>query len=249
MTDKDNGNAIFLPSAFLLALGFALCGFFITKGLVNFRSFDRSVTVKGLATMEVEADLVIWPIKHTATGNDLPATQFAVENNTKKIIAFLKAQGLTGSDIVSRKLEVTDLLAQNYRPDNAQDSRFIVSETVIVRTNNLNGVDQAAMNIGELLKQGVSLVRDANNSNAGYPEYIYTKLNDIKPAMIAEATKSARASAQQFASDSGAKVGNIKDAYQGIFEILPRDSNASYMERQERYKTVRVVSTLQFYLE
>ena len=92
-------------------------------------------------------------------------------------------------------------------------------------------------------------MRDPNGGTTGYPEYVYTKLNDIKPGMIAEATKSARESATQFAGDSGTNVGGIKDAYQGIFEILPRDSNNGYQERGERFKTVRVVSTIRFYLD
>lgn len=237
-------------AALVIALGFAASGYMIREGLIEFRGADNSVSVKGLATKDVEADLVIWPIKHAATGQELPTTQKTVEENTQKTIAFLKTQGLTDADIVQRRLEVTDLLAQSYRPENAQESRFIVAETIIVRTNNIDAVDNAAQNIGELLKQGVSVQRgDANSGASGNPEYIYTKLNEIKPAMIAEATKNARAAAAQFAADSGAKVGRLKDAYQGIFEILPRDSGNSYQERQERQKTIRVVSTLQYYLE
>jgi uncharacterized protein len=242
-------SASVLIAALILALGIAAGSYFITQGLIHFRSFDRSVSVKGLAVMDVEADLVLWPIKHAATGNDLPAVQQSVEENSRKVIAFLKAQGLTEKDIAARKIEVTDLLAQSYRPENAQDMRFIVSETVMVRTNSVDAVDKASQNVGDLLRQGVSLARDPNSGTSGFPEYIYTKLNDIKPGMIAEATRNARASAAQFAKDSGAKVGAIKDAYQGVFEILPRDSGASYTERQERHKTVRVVATLQFYLE
>lgn len=248
MKEKSCDNGILLPAAFLLALGIAAAGYFITGGLTHFRSFDRSVTVKGLAQMDVEADLVIWPIKHASTGDDLPAVQKEVEANTQKTIAFLKSQGLTDADIVSRKLEVTDLLAQQYRSEGAISSRFIVAESVIVRTTNIDAADKAAQNIGDLVKQGVSVMRDPNSAT-GTPEYVFTKLNDIKPDMIAQATKNARESAQQFASDSGAKVGDIKDAYQGMFEIMPRDSGNAYQERQERYKTVRVVSTLKFYLE
>lgn len=236
-------------AALLFALGPASAGFMISKGLKEFRSADNFVTVKGLAVQEVEADLVIWPIKHTSTGNDLPLAQQNVEANTQKILAFLKAQGLADADIAERRIEVTDLLAQSYRPENAETSRYIVSETVVVRTNNINAVDKGSQSIGDLLRQGISLIRDQNNGNIGYPEYVYTKLNDIKPGMIAEATKSARESAAQFAADSGTKVGVIKDANQGVFEILPRDSNNGYQERQERFKTVRVVSTVRFYLE
>jgi hypothetical protein len=238
-----------LVSAVLIAAGLGFAGYMASEGLKQFRSADNFVTVKGLAQQDVEADLVIWPIKHTATGADLPATQQIVEENTQKTIAFLKSEGLTDADIVTRKIEVTDLLAQAYRPDNAATSRFIVSETVIVRTQNINAVDKASANIGDLLKQGVSLVRDPNGGSTGYPEYVYTKLNDIKPAMIAEATKNARESAAQFASDSGTEVGGIREAWQGVFEIMPRDSSNGYQERQERYKTVRVVSTLKFYLD
>ncbi len=236
-------------AALVLAIGPAFAGYMVYNGLKQFQGANNFVTVKGLAQQDVEADLVLWPIKHSATGGDLPMVQGEVEANTQKIITFLKSKGLTDADIVSRKIEVTDLLAQQYRSDNAGDSRFIVSETLLVRSNNVDMVDKTSQDIGDLLKQGVSLVRDQNNPSAGYPEYIYTKLNDIKPAMIAEATQSARESAAQFAKDSNAKVGTIREAYQGTFEILPRDSGVSYNERQERYKTVRVVSTLKFYLD
>lgn len=240
-----------LVSAIVLALGFTAAGYMARQGLVEFKSADNFVNAKGLATKDVEADLVIWPIKHAATGSDLPAVQAIVEANSQKALAFLKAQGLSDADIAARRLEVTDLLAQAYRSENADQSRYIVAETIVVRTNNIDGVDKAAQNIGALLKEGVSVQRGDQNGGGsnGNPEYVFTKLNDIKPGMIAEATKSARESAAQFAADSGAKVGTIKDAYQGVFEILPRDSNDSYRERQERYKTVRVVSTIRFYLE
>ncbi|MGQ0527142.1 MAG: SIMPL domain-containing protein [Alphaproteobacteria bacterium] len=238
-----------LLSALVLMLGPAFAGYMVHKGLLQFQGSNNFVTVKGLATQDVESDLVLWPIKHTATGGDLPTVQQAVEENSRKIITFLKSKSLTEKDMVARKIEVTDLLAQQYRSDNATESRFIVSETILVRSNNVDMVDKASQDVGELLKQGVSLVRDQNNANTGYPEYIYTKLNDIKPAMIAEATQSARESASQFARDSDAKVGMIREAWQGTFEILPRDSGNSYSERQERFKTVRVVSTLKFYLE
>lgn len=246
MSEKCSSLSLVLP-ALIVGIALAAAGFFVQKGLVEFRSFDRSVSVKGLATQDVEADLVIWPIRHAVTGSDLPEVQARVEENTQKIIAFLKAQGLSDADILSRKIEPTDLLAQSYRQNGAsQVNRYIIAETVVVRTNKVSVVETAAQNVGDLLKQGVSLSRE---NNAGNPEYIFTGLNDIKPQMIAEATKNARDAAQQFANDSGTGVGDIKSAYQGVFQILPRDSQNGYQERQERYKTVRVVSTIQFYLD
>lgn len=246
---KTKACAMILAAA-IFALGPIGAGVMIRQGLIEFRSADKFVSVKGLATREVEADLVLWNIKHSATGNDLPEVQKTVEGNTQKILGFLKAQGLSEADITGRRIEVTDLLAQSYRSEGASTSRYIVSDTVSVRSHNIDGVNKASQNVGDLLREGVSLVRgDQNGNGGGYPEYIYTKLNDIKPSMIAESTKNARESAEQFSNDSGARVGQIAEAYQGVFEILPRDSGGEYQERQERFKTVRVVSTIKFYLE
>ena len=73
-------------------------------------------------------------------------------------------------------------------------------------------------------------------------EYIFTKLNDIKPAMIEEATQNARSVAEKFAADSQSRLGKIKTANQGLFSIEDRDSNTPYL------KKVRVVSTVDYYL-
>jgi hypothetical protein len=237
-----------LPIASALIMGICLIaasGLF-TYGLLHFRTGDRAVTVKGLATQEVEADLVLWPIRHAATGNSLAEVQGTITTNAAKIEAFLEAQGLTEGDIINRKIEMTDLMAQNYRPDNAANSRYIVTQTMMVRTDKVSVAEAASQKIGDLLAQNVSLVNDNNSSS---PSFVYTRLNDIKPGMIALATANARESAQQFALDSGTSVGSIKEAWQGVFEILGRDSENSYEERRERFKTVRVVSTLKFELD
>jgi hypothetical protein len=236
-------NNFLILSLFLLALSIAFAGFMVASGLRDFKGADRIVAVKGLATKDVEADLAIWTIKHTATGGDLATVQQTIKQNGAAIRNFLKINGLSDSDISGARLEVTDLLAQAYRQENAEVSRFIISEIIAVRSNNVALVDTAFQKSGDLLAQNVSLVVEQNVSPI---EYIFTKLNDIKPDMIAEATKSARTSAEQFAKDSGARVGGIKFASQGMFQIFPRDSENSFAERGARFKTVRVVSTINF---
>ncbi|MAE52210.1 MAG: SIMPL domain-containing protein [Micavibrio sp.] len=227
----------------LLSLSIFFAGFMIAGGMKEFRSADRSVNMKGLAQKDVEADLAIWTIKHSATGNDLSTVQATIKDNGGKIRSFLRLNGLGEKDIASRRLEVTDLLAQTYRQNGATQSRYIVSEVIAIRSENVNAVDAAYQKSGDLLEQNVSLITEQNQSPV---EYIFTGLNNIKPDMIAQATKSAREAAEQFAADSGARIGGIRSAYQGMFQILPRDSNNSYQERQSRYKTVRVVSTINF---
>lgn len=243
MTKTTDQNFTLTIGLVLLALSIAFAGFMISSGLKEFRSADRTVNMKGLAQSDVEADIALWTIKHSATGNDLVQVQNVIQSNSGKIRNFLRQNGLSENDIANRNLEVMDLLAQPYRSQGAENDRYIISEVLVVRSDNANVVDAAYQNTGELLKQNVSLITQQGQSPI---EYIFTGLNDIKPAMIAEATQSAREAAKQFASDSGARVGGIKYANQGIFQILPRDSDQSYQERWSRYKTVRVVSTIQF---
>lgn len=242
-TRPQSSNFALIIGLFLLALSIAFAGLMIHGGMKEFRSSDRTVNVKGLSVKDVEADLAIWTMKHTATGDNLAQVQAMINSNSEKIRAFLRANGLGEKDIAGRRLEVADLLAQAYRQQGADQSRFIISEVISVRSSNVDSVDAAYQKSGDLIAQNISLVSEQNQSPI---EYIFTGLNDIKPEMIAEATKSARESAEQFASDSGASIGGIKYATQGYFQILPRDSENAYAERQSRFKSVRVVTTVNF---
>lgn len=236
---------LLLP-AFILSLGLAALGGGIACGLMAFKAADKTVSVKGLAVRDVEADLAIWTIRHTATGDDLAAVQSEIAANTAKVKTFLTAQGLQTPDIGAEKLEVTDLQANAYRSGEIAGPRYIITSVITVRTSDVNALDKAFGNAGQLLTQNVAI---ANEQGRAPVEYIFTGLNALKPAMIAEATKSARESADQFAKDSGTSVGAIKYASQGVFQILPRDSEDSYLQNQSRYKSVRVVSTVNFELE
>jgi len=80
------------------------------------------------------------------------------------------------------------------------------------------------------------------------PTYLFNGLNEIKPDMIAEATASARESASQFAKDAKTELGDLRRANQGVFQILARDQAPGVSEQQQPVKTVRVVSTVEYYL-
>ncbi|MCB1538565.1 MAG: SIMPL domain-containing protein [Rhodospirillales bacterium] len=235
-------GALHLLAALLLALGLGGAGYAVMKGLVHLRGGERSVTVRGLSEQDVRADLAIWPVQYTVTDNDLGVAQKALDDQGQKIEAFLKAQGLPANAVRVQKVEVTDLLAQQYRPDNIQNGRYLLTKTYMVRTTDVDLVDKIARNVGELIAQGVILAPGSG------PSYIFTKLNDIKPDMIARATESAREGARKFAEDSGARVGGIRTATQGLFQISARDDDNS-PETAVIDKRVRVVTTVEYDLE
>lgn len=226
-------------AASILALGATAGGVFIGKGIENARIGDRSVTVRGLSERQVKADLAVLPLKFAAAGDDLAAVQAEVATSLAAVGRYLAQQGYAQSEIDLGRFEVTDQYAREYQPSEIR-ARYRVAQTVIVRTANVDRVQATTRSLDALVRQGVVL-QDYNG-----PSYLFTKLNDVRPKMIAEATASARTGAQQFARDSGTGLGGIASATQGSFEILGRDAVGD--ESTQVFKRVRVVTTITYRL-
>lgn len=239
-----NGWVGWLAAAVVLAVGVAVAGASVRTGLIHARTGDRVVTVKGLAEQEVEADLAIWPLRFVATSNDLAEAQAEISTDAQTVNAFLTGAGIAPADIEVQSLEVTDLLAQAYR-QGPVESRFIIAQTLAVRSSDVAMVAAASQSIGDLVAAGVVLSSEGLQG----PFYLFTGLNAIKPQMLAEATANARAAAEQFANDANSRIGGIRRASQGIFQILPRDKAPGLQEQKQVFKTVRVVSTIDYALE
>lgn len=241
---SERTTGVWLPAAFLIAAGLSVGGLLIGSGIRSFRGNDRFVSVKGIAEKEVKANLALWPLRVIATSNSLPEAQARIAKDAATVRRFFDSGGIPAAAIEIQGVEATDLLTQTYR-QGAPASRFIVAQTLMVRTNDVDRIGALNQRVGEIVAAGV--VVSAEGGPQG-PFYLFTKLNDIKPAMIAEATRNARAAAQQFAADSGSALGPIRQASQGLFQILPRDAAPGQMEEKQVLKTVRVVSTVDYLL-
>ena len=228
----------------IIALGLLFVGFF--PGYYYYKSkFNyNAVTVKGLAEQDVVADLAIWEIKYVATGNNLIETKNNLEKQTDIILAFLHDNNFSDSEIELGGMETNDLMANPYRGNEAVTSRFILTKSMTVRSNQVYNVAETYTKTGDLINSGIVF-----ENQYGTPiSYIFTKLNDIKPQMLELATKNAHQAALEFAKSSDSKVGKIHSANQGVFSILPRD-NANASESQQINKKVRVVATVEYFLE
>ncbi len=229
----------------VIALGLAAAGFFPGYYYYQAKLKSNFVSVKGLSEMNVRADLAVWDIKYVATGNDLQQTQQMINQDLQQVREFLKNRGFTPDEIIEGRVETNDLMTNPYRDNNNNSVRYIISQTVTVRSDKVDVVEQALRATGDLVSQGVIL----DNQYGSPVSYIFTKLNDIKPQMLEEATKNATAAAQEFAKSSDSKVGKIRRAQQGVFSILPREQTNNAMETAQINKKVRVVSTVEFWLE
>jgi len=234
-----------LPAT-LLALGLTAGGFMAGRGFAEARLGDRFVTVKGVAEQEVEADLAVWDIQFTAGGNDLTAVQRAIAGNVEMTLAFLERHGIPRDLVSVAGLRVVDVAANPYQ-QGPTTNRFSVTQSMVVRSEEPRVVEAASQRISELVEAGVVLV-SGQEYGIGGPTYIYRGLNAVKPEMIADATARAREAAVEFARDSESTLGGIRRANQGIFEILPRDPAPGVGEQNRIQKTVRIVSTVEYYL-
>ena len=222
-------------AALILALGIVVGGFLLGDGLKRARLADRSVEVRGLAERDVTADLATWTIQFTGQGTDFNTVKADTAQMADSVRAFLREQGFPSDAITTEGLSVNQWM--NGGIPNVQ-----VRQSIRLNTSDIAAARRAYAAQGALLDRGVAL-------EGGAPSMVYsfTRLTDLKPEMIAEATRDARAAAEQFAKDSGAAVGGIKSARQGYFSIEPRDGAVGQAIESPSQK-VRVVTSVDFYL-
>lgn len=240
MTDRTisaNRNLALIVVAVILALGMILGGFLLGNGLVRARHADRAVTMRGLAERNVTADLATWTIAYSAQGSELAPLQAQIDRDTQAIGNFFKSFGFQPDELSVGGVNVNQYTNSNGTPN------ITIRQRMQLRTTKVMDARRAFARQFELVRQGVALEEGSGMV------YSFTKLNEVKPAMIAEATKDARAGAEQFAKDSGAAVGAIRQATQGYFSVGARDGEGAGSGNDSPFQKVRVVTTIDFYLE
>lgn len=235
MTNKTNLSLLGL----FIAIGLTLLGIFIFKGIVSYQDANRTVAVRGLSEREVKADKVLWPVVYTQTGNDLNVIYNQLERNNDVILKFLTSAGLDEKDIIVNSASIVDLNADRYSV-NMKDFRYIATQVITVNSAKVEEVVALQQKQNELIKSGIALSGDKYQ----YPtSFVFTGLNDIKPDMIAEATKAAKESADKFALDNDIEIGAIRSASQGQFSITDRD------QYTPQIKHVRIVTYVTYQLD
>lgn len=224
----------------LVAVGLLLLGICIKGGIDNFADRGRQVTVRGLSERTVEANQVTWPIVTKEMGNDLVTLYNNIQATNKKIVAFLKSNGLSDKEISINPPQVEDRVASAYSNDITINQRYRVTNVIVVTSEQVKLVNTLIDKQPELMRDGIAVVAGDYQYQTTYE---YTKLNDIKPEMIAEATKAAREAADRFAEDSHSRLGKIQTASQGQFSIEDRDQYTPYI------KNIRVVNSITYALE
>jgi len=227
-------------ASLILGICLVTAGFFISQTLLKAKQLERYVTVRGLSEREVKADVAIWPIQITVVSNDLRELENDITRQTSTVKAFFTEQGFSEDEITIGSPSIQDSRADLYNSGSGNQYRYIAKTDFTIRTSDIEKLHNTLGQISTIIGEGIIL---GSKNYWQQVEYIYTKLNEIKPDMIEEATKNAREAAEKFARDSESKVGKIKSANQGLFSIQNRDINTGHI------KKVRVVNSVVFYLE
>jgi hypothetical protein len=235
---KDSGWSAFLLGLFLF-LGLVALGILLGQSALRFKEYERTVTVKGLAERQVPADIVLWPIRFFF--NDTATTEIytKLEADAAEIRTFLLEHGIPAEEISVSTPAIVDKLAQQYGNSGQAPLRYFAEETVSVYSSKVDRVRAAISDLTRLGKTGILFARPEYGNQT---QYLFTRLNDVKPSMVEEATRHARSVAEKFAKDSASRLGKIKRAHQGQFSVASRDSQTPHV------KKVRVVSTIEYYL-
>ena len=231
-------SAAFILGVFIM-LGLAALGYLLGNAAIKYREYERTVTVKGLSEREYEADIVIWPIQFSEASNDLNKLYVSLESSTSEIQKFLEGRGINKNEITFSTPAITDKSAQQWGSNDRVPFRYTAIQTVTVFSKDIQAVRLLMSSLSELGKKGIVII---GNNYESQTEYIFSRLNEVKPEMIEEATRNARMVAEKFAADSQSRLGKIKRASQGQFSIYARDKNNPHI------KKVRVVSTVVYYL-
>jgi len=243
----ENRNRLLLT--IVIIIGFIITSVILGRSLQRFKTEDRTISVKGFSEREVKSDLVVWTIRTRIASNDLSEGSKSIEEAKNKVIEFLLRNNIKQEDIIQKELIVNDKKAQEYNNPVGDTYRFIIDKIIQVRSSEVDNVQKVSRMTDELLKAGVVLSN--RNEYEGSVKFFFTKLNEIKPDMLSEATRNAREAAEKFAKESNTRLGDLRKATQGLFTIIDRDDflsgQTNYgMSGSDLYKKVRVVVNVDY---
>jgi hypothetical protein len=238
----NNRIAMLLLGA-TLALGFTVAAYLMSNALRSIKD-DTGIRVKGFAEISVKSDMANWKIAAQVRSNDLKAGYELIEKDIKVIQAKLKEYGFTESDysvfaaIVEEESKINDKGVKTNEIEN-----YKISQTINIVSSKIEMVDKASKSITELMAMGVRVI-------SYRPEYTYGKLEDMKIELIGKASGNALDRARAIADRAGSRIGSIKSASQGVFQIVPvgstETSDYGSYDTTTIDKVVKAVVTIDF---
>jgi uncharacterized protein len=236
-----------LRAGFVLALANILCVGILSWAWIRAKAAPKEISVTGSAKKAIQSDLIVWRARIVTSNASLAAGYDELKVAADKTLAFLKKEGvLDGEMIVSSITPKKHFLKDEKGNNSDKVSSFELTQTVEISSRKVKHVADVARRITALIKDGVMLESES-------PSFLYTKMSDLKIEMLAEATRDARIRAQQIASNSGARLGAVREARMGVMQInaIHTDEVTSYgvNDTSSYDKEITAVVSAKFFLE
>ncbi|HEY6189639.1 MAG TPA: SIMPL domain-containing protein [Pyrinomonadaceae bacterium] len=217
MNMERNGNIF--NAGFALAVALVLSSIVGAWAYTHAKNGDQVITVTGSARKRIKSDLVVWRAGVSYQATELSEAYKALSDNVPKVKQYLISKGVAENQITISSISSTTLHEKNSNgEETGQITGYSLRQELMVRSTDVDKIEKLAREATELINQGILL-----ESNP--PEYLYTKLGDLKIEMLAEAAKDAKVRAQQIASSTGSSIGSVRTARMGVMQITPADSN------------------------
>lgn len=213
---KIIGNIIV---ALILATGIIVAGIIASNALIEIKSKRTSIVVTGSAKQQITSDLIVWTGCFNTQSPLLKDAYSNLESSRTTVKNYLVKKGINEKDLVFSSITTTPYYITNeYGVMTNNIEYYGLSQTVTISSSEIDKVTEISRNATELLNEGVQF-------QSNEPQYMYTKLADIKVTMLAEATKDATKRAKMIADNAGSKLGDLTYADMGVMQITPLYSN------------------------
>lgn len=212
----DNRQLLYGLTALAIALGFGSC--VVGRGLGQIRRPEEAITVTGSAKRPIRADFVVWRASVGIQSPSITTAAGELRGESNRVRAFLRANGVADSMLTIRPVETYAVpeLAETGR-ETGRIIAYRLTQQFEIRSSNVNALTALSQKAAELMSEGVAL-------SSQPPEYLYTRLADLRVSLIEEATRDAKARAEAIAKSTGNSVGSVRQARIGVFQITPRFS-------------------------
>ncbi len=217
------------------------------------RSFERvrfqsqTIRVKGYAEKGIASDLAVWRATIAVPTDDIASGYLQLDDDRSTVKAFLAANGFETNMVTFSPVEITTNYQRNDKGQRTNEvDSYTLKQAFSLSSNDVIRIATLAQDAGSLLGEGIEIRSDR-------PEYLFTKLNDLKLDMLAEATSNGVDRAHRLITGSGNTLGSLRSASQGVFQITSEHSTevSSYgiNNTSSIRKTIKAVVTLEYGIE
>lgn len=245
---ESKGNVV---RALVIAIAVVVCAFILKSAVVEFKTAGKGdgLSATGSASMDFESDLVVWRCNFSTYAYDTAEAYAELNQQAEQVKKFLSDNGISDDEVVFNAVDISSHYSTAYDADGyyagSYEDGYDLYQTVTVTSTDIDKVEKVSRDISKLIANGVNLYSSS-------PEYYCTTLDEVKLELIEKATDNAKQRLEIMADGSGCKLGELKTANLGVFQITAKNSGTTYyaydgaFDTSSREKTASITVKLNY---